>query len=225
VTTPDTKDLILDAAERLFAEHGFAATSMRTITSEAGVNLAAVHYHFGSKDALILAVLERRLSGVNHERIELLDAYEAERTESGAGPDLEALIRLFVGPAIQLSSSPERGGAALMRLLGQAYTEPGGHLFKLFHERFGEFIRRFVAAFCAALPGLPLEEVAWHFHFMVGTMAHTMAAAQKLHELWQEMGDITDTDAVIERLVAHNAAGMRAAHARWQAGCVSETET
>jgi hypothetical protein len=60
---------------------------------------------------------------------------------------------------------------------------------------------------------------------MVGTMAHTMAAAQKLHELWQEMGDFTDTDAIIERLVAHNAAGMRAAHARWPAGDVATPET
>ena len=74
----DTKDRILDTAERLFADKGYPATSLRDITNEAGVNLAAVNYHFGSKEALLSAVLDRRIGPVNEKRLELLDAAEAQ---------------------------------------------------------------------------------------------------------------------------------------------------
>ena len=73
----ETKNRILDAAERLFADFGYKATSLRDITSEAGVNLASVNYHFGSKEALLAALLERNFAPVNRRRIELLDALEA----------------------------------------------------------------------------------------------------------------------------------------------------
>src|SRR5437762_13635541 len=77
-TSPDTKTRILDAGEHLFMEHGFEATSLRQLTSAAGVNLAAVNYHFGSKEELFQAVLTRRLDPMNQERIQLLDRLERE---------------------------------------------------------------------------------------------------------------------------------------------------
>ena len=75
---PATKDRILDAAESLFMEHGFEATSLRSITAAAGVNLAAVNYHFGSKEELFQAVLTRRLDPMNQERVDLLDRFERD---------------------------------------------------------------------------------------------------------------------------------------------------
>src|SRR5260370_14585910 len=93
-----TKDRILDAAERLFAIQGFEATSLRAITTDAGVNLAAVNYHFQSKDALLRAVIARRIGPVNLRRLELLDACDATRT-----PDLHALIEAFLIPAVELN--------------------------------------------------------------------------------------------------------------------------
>ena len=93
----DTKIRILDAAESLFAEHGFAATSLRAITRHANVNLAAVHYHFGSKEGLVEAVFSRRLGPLNQERLELLDAVEAR------GGELEDVLRALIGPALRLS--------------------------------------------------------------------------------------------------------------------------
>jgi len=71
-----TKERILDTAEALFMEHGFEATGLRQITTGAGVNLAAVHYHFGSKEELFQAVLTRRLDPMNQERVALLDRLE-----------------------------------------------------------------------------------------------------------------------------------------------------
>jgi len=116
----DTKERILDAAERLFAVTGFEATSLRNITAEADVNLAAVNYHFGSKEKLTEAVFSRRLEPMNRERIALLDALEAH-----GGPDsrnLEAIVEAFVGPPLRMSRDPERGGPAFMRLLGKRGT-------------------------------------------------------------------------------------------------------
>jgi AcrR family transcriptional regulator len=72
LASKDTKERILDAAERLFAAHGFAGTSLRAVTKEAGVNLAAVHYHFGTKEDLLRAVLSRIVIPVNRERLEML---------------------------------------------------------------------------------------------------------------------------------------------------------
>src|SRR5512143_118352 len=98
-TKAETKDRILDAAERLFAEHGFDATSLRMITAEAGVNLAAVNYHFRSKDALIEAVFSRCIRPLNRERLRLLAA--VEEASGGAPPRLEDVIRAFVTPVIR----------------------------------------------------------------------------------------------------------------------------
>jgi len=95
----DTKERILDAAERLFADHGFPATSMRDITQEAGVNLAAVNYHFGSKEALMIAVLDRSTAPVNRARLEQLDALEAA---AGDAPvETEQIVRAFLTPLFE----------------------------------------------------------------------------------------------------------------------------
>src|SRR5437867_6100600 len=94
-----SKERILDVAERLFAERGFAATSLRNITAEAAVNLAAVHYHFGSKDELIEAVFARRLGPLNRERLRLLEACRA--AAGGGSPSVEELLEALIAPALR----------------------------------------------------------------------------------------------------------------------------
>jgi AcrR family transcriptional regulator len=204
----DTKDLILDTAERLFAARGFDATSLRTITSEAGVNLAAVHYHFGSKDALIETVLHRRLVGLNEERLDRLSA--CERASGDVPPALECVVRAFVEPPLQLSRDPARGGNRFMRLMGGAYSHPGDYLFRVFRNRFGDFIERFTTAIARALPGLSPVELHSSFHFMVGAMAHTMAASEELERVSRGAVDMSDTNAIVDRLVTFTVSGMRA---------------
>jgi AcrR family transcriptional regulator len=100
----DTREQILDTAERLFADQGIGAVSLRSITAEAGVNLAAIHYYFGSKEALVVAVFDRRVVKLNEERLALLD--EVERA-AGDGPlPIEDLLRALYGPAIRFSQDP-----------------------------------------------------------------------------------------------------------------------
>ena len=203
----DTKERILDAAERLFADHGFAATSLRSITTEAGVNLAAVNYHFGSKDALIEAVFQRRIGPLNRQRLEWLDEIEAA---AGDGPlPLEPVVEAFIAPAIRLSRDPERGGF-VMRLFGHTFSEPSEQISRMFYGQFQGVAGRFTAALGRALPDLPPEEVFWRLVFMVGAMAHTMALSEKLPRLFGDLCHESDPGTTMERLVSFLVSGMRA---------------
>ncbi|MBI5083180.1 MAG: TetR/AcrR family transcriptional regulator [Acidobacteria bacterium] len=202
-----TKDRILDAAERLFAEHGFQATSLRHITADAGVNLAAVNYHFQSKESLILAVLIRKLEPVNRRRLELLDELEARQGDSAAS--LEEVLRAFLQPVLEAKAAGVEL-AAFPRLLGRIYTEPGAWIEKLIPRVFGEVMGRFKAAFAAALPGAEPVEVAWRIHFAIGSMAHFLAAGKLLELISMGAADESDAAGALERLVVFTASGMRA---------------
>ena len=199
----DTKERILDAAEPLFADHGFAATSMRSITARAEVNLAAVNYHFGSKEALIDAVFTRRLHPLNEERLERLAQVEAESSDQA--PSLEQIVESFVGPALRLGHDQP----VFMRLLGHALSEPSVR--EMFTEQFREVFQRFSVALKRALPSLPPEELVWRFLFMVGAMAYSMAMACDINRMSHGLCKSDDVEATLRRLVPFLAAGMRSA--------------
>src|SRR5271168_4613345 len=129
-----TRAAILDTAERLFASHGFEATSLRTITAEAGANLGAVNYHFSSKGGLILAVLKRLFQPVNEKRLALLDKLEAEA--GGKPPALEAILEALFRPPLEMVSQPGATGWYFPRLLAFCLTEPGSYLKPLVEEEF-----------------------------------------------------------------------------------------
>lgn len=209
VMVADTKGLILDTAEALFAERGFAATSLRTITARAGVNLASVNYHFGSKEALIRSLFERRIIPMNRERLRLLD--ELRVHHRGQAIPLEALIDAFMHPALELARDTEQGGAVFLRLLGRSYTEPSTALHEAIRSMHEPVIDRFKAAFAEALPQLPSEEFYWRMHFMVGLLAYMMSGTDMMRLVAScRRCDPMDTDAMIRRLQVFLSAGMRA---------------
>jgi AcrR family transcriptional regulator len=203
-----TKGLILDAAEQEFADLGFAAASLRNITARAGVNLAAVHYHFGSKEALVGAVFARRIGVLTEERLALLDACEAA---AGGGPlPLDQVLEAFTGPALRLTTDPARGGKVFMRLFGRTIAEPSERLQKMLNDQFGATSARFLAAFRRALPELPPATLGWRFQFVVGAMGYVMADPQNL-KLWSEgLCDPSDTENAINELVRFLRAGLEA---------------
>jgi AcrR family transcriptional regulator len=201
----DTRDQILDTAERLFAERGIDAVSLRTLTAEAGVNLASVHYHFGSKEALVTEVFGRRVERLNRERLEMLD--EVER-RAGEGPlPLEEVLRALFAPAIRTSQG---SGSTFMRLCGRMYAEPAEYVQKYFDEKFGPMIARFTAAFTRAVPELSVAERGWRLHFAVGAMVFTMLESEKLKHYSRGVCDPANVDEAIEHMVQFAAAGLRA---------------
>ena len=170
----ETRTRILDAAEELFMQHGFEGTSMRTLTAKASVNLAAVNYHFGSKDALIEAVFRRRLDPMNSARIAELDRLEA--AAGASPPPTDAIIRVFLRASLAMIEDAKGGGRNFIRLLGRAYTEPSKPIRALIGQLYAPAMARYKGAFERALPDLPKDELIWRMHFMFGTLAYTLAA-------------------------------------------------
>src|SRR6187402_1714497 len=156
-TSADTKTRILDAGERLFVEHGFEATSLRSLTTAAGVNLAAVHYHFGSKEELFQAVLTRRLDPMNQERIDLLA--KVEREAAGRPLSCEKVLFAMLIPALRLARDEKRGGKDFLRLVGRAYADPAPFIRHFLSANYAEMIGRFKSAFMKALPHLTRQEL------------------------------------------------------------------
>jgi len=204
-----TRTRILDAAEELFMQHGFEATSMRLLTSTAGVNLAAVNYHLGSKDALIEALFQRRLDPMNAERIAALDALEQRAGEQPLAP--EQIIRAFIGASLRMIEDARSGGRNFIRLLGRAYTEPARQIRALIGRLHAPAMERFKAAFARALPDVPLEELVWRMHFMFGTLSYTLAATDTVQLIAGcKPEDRYDAQLLEARLVAFLAAGLLA---------------
>ncbi len=201
-----TRERIVEAAEQLFAEQGFSATSLRNITAEAGVNLAAVNYHFGSKDELIRNVFARRLGPLNDERLAALS--RAQRDAGEREPEIEKIIEAFVGPALRMSRDP--GGMRFIQLFGRTLSQRNDDIHRMFTDQFRQVLHRFSEALGRALPELPGEEIFWRMMFMIGSMAHTMALADKLPEITGGVCKPTSVERLIERLVPFIAAGLRA---------------
>jgi AcrR family transcriptional regulator len=164
-----TKEKLLDTAEKLFAEKGYDATSLRQIIAEAGVNLAAIHYHFGSKEELLDEVVVRHVGPVNDERLAQLDCVEAE---AGKGrPALEQVVKAFLAPTARVAAENPQ----FVRLMGRLHAD--GVMQPILQRNFQPVIARFLTAMRNALPDLPPEEFRWRVHFMIGAMAHTMCCS------------------------------------------------
>jgi AcrR family transcriptional regulator len=174
----DTRERILDAAERLFMESGYEGTSMRMITGEAEVNLAAVNYHFGSKEALLREVFRRRLAWLNRERLRELDDLESQAAGEPLKPS--AILEAFFGTLLRMGSDESLGGMTFLRLLGRTLTEPADFIRTFFAGEYAEVIERYKRALFRALPEVPPEEIIWRFHLMLGAMSYAIAGTDAL---------------------------------------------
>lgn len=203
---PDTREALLDAAERLFAEHGLRSASLRAITGEAGTNLAAVNYHFGSKQGLVQAVFTRKLEPLNRERLQRLAACEA----APGGPAVECIMRAFVAPVLRMLGDRRDGGAAFARLVSRSFSEPSDETRRMLQAAFREVVERFSAALGAALPHLPRETIFWRIHFMAGAMAHTAAFGRLAYAMSHGLCDPADTGRMVDELAAFLAGGLAA---------------
>jgi len=164
-----TKDRILGAAEELFAQHGFAGTSLRQVTSHADVNIAAVNYHFGSKENLVNEVFRRRMDEMTAARLNQL-----EQVRRDAPGDLGAVLAAFVEPALAMAQDRQSGGA-FVRVIARAYAEKNDNLRKFLSDHYGHVLREFGKAIAACVPGLSKEELYWRLDFLAGALTYAMA--------------------------------------------------
>lgn len=193
----DTKSRILDTAEKLFGINGFDAVSLRDITTDAGVNLAAVNYHFQSKDSLVDAVIARRIQPVNARRIELLEA-------AGPSPTVEQILDAFLRPLFELRIE------GMGCLMGRVLSNPTLFIDRIFNVHLAPIAVRFSEAFAHALPHLSPVEVMWRQHFAVGVMTHMLLWGSLLPRISNGLCSTEDREALLCRTIQFLAAGFRA---------------
>lgn len=198
MSSPDTKRKILDAAEHLFARDGYHATSLRGITTAAKVNLAAVNYHFGSKEALLEAVIVRRLTPLNEIRRGRLEDLLQKSASAGERPACREVLRTFVEPTLRLR---QQGSETedYIALIGRTLAEPRGIAMAIFMRHMGPLMQRIFHALSLAQPNLSSRDVFWRMHFAMGALGHVM----RCHERHALVPDNVDIDLPVEELVEY----------------------
>jgi AcrR family transcriptional regulator len=201
-----TKAAVLLAAERLFAVHGFQSVSVRDITSAAGVNLASLNYHFGSKDALLFEIFRRRTAELNRERARMLHEAAARH---GGKPPVRAILTALFAPPLRWSS-PDHERRIAVQFIIRARSE-GTEAMREVLTTDVSHLRRFADALIAARPDLPPEAVYWRLHFALGMLHNNrFAEFDRLHILSEGMTRESDTEALLRRMVDFAEAGFLA---------------
>lgn len=205
MSNPDSTQLkILNAAEVLFAEHGFADTSLRAITKKAEVNLASVNYHFGSKKTLIESVFERFMENFTHDLMVEMDKIESSSEVLQVTQVLSTLVR----PLIAMESIRPHGASVFMKLLGRAYAETQGHIRRFAMSRYAHVLTRFTKLLYKASQQTKPSEMFWKLHFMLGSFIFTLAGHEALQEISQsDFNESVDVEQIITRLIPFLAAG------------------
>ena len=206
-----TRTRLLDAAERLFAEHGLDGVSVRSIAAAAHVDVAMISYHFGSKMGLFRAVFHRRADALNAMRLQALGG---ALPRSRGRPDLERVVYALAAPNLYLRHLPDMGGLAFGRIVVREMTDPKEQQRGLISESFDPVVQKFMAALSAALPGASSTALHWAYHFAIGTLIQTMASTGRLEKLSKGECSFNDPEEVLRYLVPFIMHGM--------AGCVKQ---
>jgi AcrR family transcriptional regulator len=196
MSQPDTKQRILSAAEHHFARDGYHATSLRSITTAANANLAAVNYHFGSKEALLEAVIERRLTPLNEVRLGQLEALLKKTQQAGEVPICRDVLRTFIEPTLRLRLQGS-DSEDFVALIGRILAEPRGIAMSIFMHHMEPLMNRLFQALALSLPELPRQTLFWRLHFALGSLSHIM----RCHERHSMVPDDVSIDLPVEELV------------------------
>lgn len=208
-TLPDSgpKLKLVEAAGELFADQGFEAVSVRDITTRAGVNVASVHYYFGSRNGLLAAVMTRYVTPVNDERVARIET--AERRWDGRPLPVEEIVDAFARPLISRLGKSELSEKLFHKLLGRILAEQGGVLTQELETQFQRVAGIFMQALGKALPDVPVEELVWRMHFMAGAMIHLLTHAELVRRFSKGAAGSPSMDTSFARFKRFVAAGLR----------------
>lgn len=209
MTVPESgsKRKLLDTAEHLFAEKGFEIVSIRDITQAAKTNVAAVNYHFGSRDGLMALVMMRYMVPVNEERLARLEA--VERKGPGKVAPLEEIIDAFVRPLVGQVAKSGLSERLFYKLIGRIFARQGDGLPAPVEDPLRQVGERFARAFAKALPTLAPEDLSWRIHFMAGGMIHLLTRQDLLHRISNGASGTPTMEATLSRFICFAAVGLR----------------
>lgn len=201
-----TKDKLMDAAEKLFARRGFHGVSLREITGEAGVDLALVNYHFGTKKKLLAEVIERRGQVLNAERLRQLGEVRREAAPQPAGT--EAVVGAFLNPILDRLAHAGAGWHSYFALLAYVNNSPEWGC-TMISKAFDAVVREFVQAVMDSLPGSSAEDIYWGYNFLTGALTLSLAETGRLDLLSGGLCRSDDVAALRARLLPYVIAGLR----------------
>ena len=201
-----TKEKLMDAAEKLFARRGFHGTSLRDITAAAGVDLALVNYHFGSKKQLLAAVIERRGQVLNERRLQRLA--EIRLSAAPRAPSTEAVVAAFLDPLLDLLAHAGPGWHSYFSLLAYVNNSPEWGQ-QLMSKTFDGVVREFITALRDSLPGAAPEDIFWGYNFLTGALTLSLAETGRLDVLSDGLCRSNDVQSLQSRLGRYAAAGLR----------------
>ena len=198
MASDQTRTAILAAAERLYADRGFGDVTLRDIVAAANVNLAAVNYHFGSKDELIAELFVTRSLALNRERLKQLKAAE---DKGGGRADIADILRALVGPTLRGCLGPENQRSTPAQFMIRVNIEAVPAIRRI-RNREIDHLRKFVAAMRRSLPDRNDVELYWGLHFALAMAQQTVRDSERLAKLSEGKCDVDDVEAVVERVVA-----------------------
>src|SRR5258707_14085170 len=198
MASDQTRTSILAAAERLYADRGFGDVTLRDIVAEANVNLAAVNYHFGSKDELIAELFVTRSTATNRERLHELKM--AEEQGGGRAP-IEVILRALVGPTLRGCLGPENQRSTAARFMIRASIESVPPIRRIKNREI-DHLRKFVGAMRRSLPGRNQVDLYWGLHFALAMAHQTIRDSERLTKLSEGSCDLDNVQGIIERIVA-----------------------
>jgi len=201
------KQRLLAAAEQLFAEKGFESVAVRDVTQLAKANVAAVNYHFGSRDGLVALVVARYLAPLNQERLERLDVLE--RRAPGKVVPIEEIVHALVRPLIGMVGKSELSEALFCKLMGGIFTLPEEALSSPIVEQSKVLNNRFMRALGKSLPTVPQEDLQWRMHFLLGSLVHLLRHQEWLRSLSNGASGSPSLEVTLGRFVRFAAAGLR----------------
>lgn len=199
-----TRIRILHAAEEAFADKGFDGVSLREITRRAKVNLAAVNYHFRTKENLYAEVLRHRIRPINEARLARLDAALARPADQA--PSLEEILEILIRPVFEVHRDPAAGGPCIVRIIGRSLTEPLPFMGRLMAEEFHPVLARFSQAIRRHAGHLTPEDFLWRLSFVVGAMHHTLATLHQIGVLTRGICRNNDHEGALARFLTTAAA-------------------
>ena len=207
ISQSKSKQRLLEAAEQLFADRGFESVSVRDVTQLAKANVAAINYHFGSRDGLIAMVVLRYVSPINEERMLRLEALEKKFT--GKSVPIEEVLDAFVRPLVGVVRKSELSERLFCQLIGRIFAMRGEGLPADVMLQMQALSDRFIRLLGKALPGLVEEELVWRMHFMVGSMIHMLTHQEMLHVMSHGASGEPTMELTLSRFIRFAAAGLR----------------
>lgn len=203
-----TEQAFLDAAERLFANHGFEGTRVRAIAEASNANLGALHYYWGSKEALFAAVWKRRMQPLVEQRRAFLESVAARPDDQLV--EVDELIAAWIEAGLGLSTGEGEPNEAFQRLYGRAITDPSPAVREVVGEYLDETGQMLVSLLKRACPQLSDTEIYWRMHGLLGAILYVHIGRMRLDRITSQLDPSKDLRDGARHLIHFVTAGFKA---------------